>query len=238
MKLLILLLLTEICLSSCKQAKIKKEYSLPIVNHAADTIHSPTYNEVLVQIEKAKAGFLKKYEGDYHKLEIMDEIRNYWIDVLGQDLYKQWESTPWDFNGTTRVPKQGNIACGYFVTTILLDMGYKLNRIKLSTCDAMTMMKSLTPGQRIQNLSYLDYESFNKKIKDAGKAVYIIGLDYHTGLLINDGTETWFLHSNYINKEGVIKERISESLALKTSGSRFTTCLTSDKNFLLRWITQ
>ena len=44
--------------------------------------------------------------------------------------FEHWKGTPWDFNGTTRIPGQGTIACGYFVTTALQDAGFDLPRYR------------------------------------------------------------------------------------------------------------
>jgi hypothetical protein len=229
-----LILIICFFLLSCNQTK-KGSPSLLFIQHP-DTSDTIPYDQIIYKIKKDKAGFAEKYKEVHEKKKVINEIRDYWVNSLGTDLYEQWKSTPWDFNGTTRKPKEGSIACGYFVTTLLLDMGYKLDRIKLSTCDAMTMMKKLTSTRSVENLSYLKYEDFNKRIKDTGKGVFIIGLDYHTGFLINDGTETWFLHSNYIGRKGVVKEKILESAALKQSKSRFVTCLTSCNDFLMHWL--
>ena len=230
-----LLVICCICLLNCDQPVNKKETPANIVQQQ-ETIDQPSYTEIINEIKNKKKDFYKKYKEGVGENELMSEVRDYWINSLGTNLYEQWKSTPWDFNGTTRKPKEGAIACGYFVTTLLLDMGYQLNRTKLSTCASLTMMKALTSKNAIRNLSYLSYKDFNEKIKQSGKGVFIAGLDFHTGFLINDGTETWFLHSNYINREGVVKEKIMESEALKASGTRFITCLTNDKDFLLRWI--
>ena len=54
-----------------------------------------------------------------------------------------WVETKWDFNGVSRVSRQGSIACGYFVTTVLEDIGFKLNRIKLSQQASSVMIFNL-----------------------------------------------------------------------------------------------
>ena len=113
---------------------------------------------------------------------MLEEIKKIWVNTISNDLYQEWKNTPWDFNGTTTKPGQGNIACGYFVATILRDMGLEINRIKLSVCASSQMMKSLVPKQPLKNISNLGYSDFNEKLKEYGKGVYIIGLDFHTGL--------------------------------------------------------
>lgn len=237
MKKTTLLLIAGIFLLSCIQPKSKKETPVVLSIQQTDTTRVKSYDLVLEAIKKSKVDLIKEYnKSDRNHSLIVQQITDFWITSIGIDLYQQWKSTPWDFNGTTRRPKEGKIACGYFVTTLLLDMGYKLDRIKLSTCDALTMMKKLTSSRSIKNLSYLKYDDFNQQIKEYGKGVFIIGLDYHVGFLINDGVETWFLHSNYIMKTGVIKEPIRESKALKQSTTRFVTCLTCDNSFVSNWI--
>jgi hypothetical protein len=170
------------------------------------------------------------------KKGLFEEIKNYWVNAIGNDLYQYWKNTPWDFNGTTIKPGQGTIACGFFVATLLQDMQLKVNRRKLSVCASSQMMKSLVPKQQLKNISRLSYADFNEKLKDYGKGVYIIGLDFHTGFIVNDGKENWFIHSNYINRKGVIKETVMNAAALKSSKTRWIVSLTGDKYFLQRWL--
>ena len=176
------------------------------------------------------------YKLAYHKKELFEKINNYWVNTISNDLYQFWKDTPWDFNGTTTQPGQGTIACGFFVATLLQDMGLKVNRRKLSVCASSQMMKSLVPKQQLKNLSRLSYPDFNKKLIEYGKGVYIIGLDFHTGFIVNDGKENWFIHSNYINRKGVTKEAVINSTALQSSKTRWIVSLTNDKYFLQKWL--
>lgn len=158
------------------------------------------------------------------------------VEIIGKVFHDQWKGTPWDFNGATSKPKEGSIACGYFVTGLLEDAGYKLNRSKLSTCPSLTMMRTLTAPGEVENLSALPFEDFVKRINNRGVNLYIVGLDFHTGFIVNDGKEVWFLHSNYIKKIGVVKETMLESVALKASKTKFLVCLTDSKKFLTTWL--
>lgn len=226
------LLMACFCLYSCSDPGTQQA-ELP--NRQTATT-AKTYEQLKKEITGQRKKFLARYTVAADKNKLLAEVKDYWIAALGNDLYKYWEGTPWDFNGTTKKPREGAIACGYFVAGLLQDMGYSLDRVKLSTCPSLTMMKNLAPEQPVLNLSYLSYSDFNERIKKAGKGVFITGLDFHTGFIINDGTETWFLHSNYIGQQGVIKEKITGSEALQASRSRFVILLTEDEAFLERWM--
>lgn len=204
----------------------------------SDSIAIKSYEEVKYAIEENRKQFSLKYSSlsNLNNKESIKEISSYWVNTISNDLYNKWKNTPWDFNGTTTKPQQGNIACGFFVTAILQDMGLKINRRKLSICASSQMMKSLAPQQRLNNLSYLSYSEFNDTMKEYGKGVYIIGLDFHTGFIINDGKENWFIHSNYIGRKGVTKELVMNSPALRSSKTRWVVSLTGDKDFLQRWL--
>lgn len=164
------------------------------------------------------------------------DAKAFLLTIVGNDLYDYWQGTPWDFNGTSTVPKEGTIACGYFVTGLLQDAGYRLNRIKLSTCPSLTMMKELTTASAVKNRSLLKFDAFSGWIEKAEPGVYIAGLDFHTGFVVNDGKEAWFIHSNYIGKKGVVKERLRESAAFQVSKTRYITCLTKSEKFLRTWL--
>lgn len=222
------------CIFSENEMQLQSAPSQPTV----DSFTAKTYDEVKQEIDQSRLKFYSRYtqsnEGQRKKLQ--DEIIDYWVIAIGTDLYSYWIDTPWDFNGTTVIPKKGSIACGYFVTTILQHMGLKIDRIKLAICASSVMMKSLVPNQRLTNLGYLNYDEFSEKLNEYGEGVYIIGLDYHTGFIINDGTDTWFLHSNYIGRKGVVKEKIMTSSALQASKTRWIVSLTANKGFLIRWL--
>ena len=223
-------------IAGCKQPQENKTQVQAA--HQQLNAHTRTYEE----IKKAIIAKRKLYAGKYSTLSMLDktastdEITNYWVATVGTDLYNEWEGTPWDFNGITTEPRQGTIACGYFVSTILKDMGLNISRQKLAVCPSSEMMRSLTPKQQLKNLSYLSYEDFCKALDHFGKGVYIIGLDFHTGIIVNDGKQCWLIHSNYIRHKGVMKEPVLNCAALRSSKTRWLISLTGDKKFLFRWL--
>ena len=196
------------------------------------------YKEIKDSIVINRKKFFIKYPSltALNKKAAIEEITNFWVSNINNELFNKWQHTPWDYNGTTEQPGQGAIACGYFVTTILRDMDCKINRNKLAVCASSQMMKSVVPNQKIKNLSYLSYPAFNDTLSHLGKGVYIIGLDFHTGYIVNDGKENWFIHSYYVKRVGVIKEKVLDSCSLRSSKTRWLISLTNDKEFLNRWL--
>ncbi|MBQ0151856.1 MAG: hypothetical protein KBS61_03055 [Chryseobacterium sp.] len=65
------------------------------------------------------------------------------FSFINNEIPTYWEGTPWSFNGTTRIPKTGSIACGYFITNVLTDFGYDIKRIYLAQQPSSVMIKQL-----------------------------------------------------------------------------------------------
>ena len=172
-----------------------------------------------------------------HKAQsLKDTINNFWVDQISNNLYSCWKGTAWNFNGHTTQPRTGAIACGYFVTTMLVDMDVKINRSKLAICPSSEMMKSLVGAKSIMNLSRLDSKGFHRKVMELGKGVYIIGLDFHTGFIVNDGQEILFIHSCYVQQVGVIKEPVLTSVSLNTSKTKWLISLSRNITFQEKWL--
>ena len=130
-------------------------------------------------------------------------------------LFTCWLGTPWDFNGTTEQPNNGTIACGYFVTTLLRDMGFKLNRIRLAQCASEEMIKTVCIRNTLYRSSNEPITKFVEKINEPG--LYVVGLDFHTGFILNDGDNKYFIHANYAGNKAVEKQIAVESSVLASS---------------------
>lgn len=155
---------------------------------------------------------LKSFKGD------VGEKQERFFTFINTDVPNYWIGTKWDFNGTTRTPQNGTIACGYFVTTVLDDFGIKLKRIQLAQQVSSLMITTLCEPKSIKRFSKIEQvETYLNGRND--HEIFIVGLDFHTGFIIKDKAKLYFLHSNYIQKEGVVKEEIRNSRALLSSKS-------------------
>ena len=150
---------------------------------------------------------------------ILTEAQEYLHTIFTDSIIPQWYGTPWDFNGYSEVPREGEIACGYFVSTTLRDVGMRLNRYRLAQQAAAYIVKSLCPEGRSHWFRRKSVPEFVESLKALGPGVYVIGLDFHTGFIHYDGKEVYFLHSSYIEPVAVVKEKALESEALADSES-------------------
>lgn len=140
--------------------------------------------------------------------------RSYFFRYINYDIPEYWQGTRRSFGGTTRTPRSGTIACGYFVTNVLSDFGIKIERVYLAQQASSVMIKKLCSEIKY----FTKREDLEKYILSKPKnTVYIVGLDFHTGFITRENRDTYFIHSSYIQNKGVVKEKTESSKALNAS---------------------
>lgn len=167
--------------------------------------------------------------------EIASSSENVFTHAVIDQLIAHWYGTPWDFNGITEEPRKGQIACGYFVTTILRDAGFSVQRIKLAQSPASIIIEKVADKNAIRSFSLKSVNKVDSAVKSMGPGLYVVGLDFHVGFLHCDGKDVYFIHSNYIRREGVVKELIQKSTAFANSKYRVIGKITREsitKNWL------
>lgn len=163
------------------------------------------------------------------------EIGKSFTNQLTNKIFPYWYGTNWDFNGTSQKPNEGNIACGYFVTTTLRDLGVAINRVKLAQCASEEMIKKLVSEDNIYRFSNKSIQEFEKTLKEKGNGIYVVGLDNHTGFLYLSDDGNYFIHSSGAHPFKVVKEKFIESTLLIKSKYRVAGKLSSDKKLLSNW---
>ncbi len=168
----------------------------------------------------------------------MDTLADSFTDLYLNTILPYWYGTPWAFGGYTAVPKEGEIACGYFVSTTLLHMGVSLNRYKVAQQNPLNEARTYADGDSIYQFTSAGGVLTKMQTADFAPGFYFLGLgDNHVGLLLKRGGQIFFLHSNYIDGRVVI-EAAATSGVFNSYGLYYVVNLSHNNNFINHWLKQ
>ncbi len=168
--------------------------------------------------------------------EMMQQSVECFMNLIYQSYFDIWDGTPWAFYGTTRTPQKGTIACGYFVTTVLEDMGVPIKRVEMAKTYSEKMIKTLVQTENIKKYTPFNLAKFVAELSKNSDGVYLAGLDNHTGFIVVKNHEVYFIHSSVIFPGCVVREKAIESVALQINRYTVLGCLTQDKAFMSAWL--
>ena len=204
------------------------------------SINPAGYNQVRSKIDKARVVLSSRYQQattSTNRVGVIDEARAYLTQSVYNEVFPFWYGTGWDFNGTTETPGQGKIACGYFVSTVLRDAGLKVQRAKMAQQASENIILSLTTDPHIKRFRNVPISDFVQAVQQWGPGLYVVGLDIHTGFILNVDGDVYFIHSSYVDPYSVVKERALDSKILASSRYRVLGKLTADDALILKWLT-
>ena len=170
----------------------------------------PPYEDLVSSVEKQRKAFLDEYTkaDESRRSALEDEAASYLLEKITTDFFDQWRGTEWDFNGTTRTPRTGKIACGYFITTVLTDAGFNIPRVKWAQQASEYYITRITSDvKRFSNRTAESMKAYFLKNPDG---LYVAGLDSHVGFVYKSGDEVTFTHASYYDpKIGVQTEELT-----------------------------
>jgi hypothetical protein len=175
-------------------------------------------------------------ESNFDKAEMIVNARFDLMDLVEKELFPHWYDTKYDFNGTTQTPGKGKIACGYFVTTVLRDIGIPIKRIKMAQAASETMIKNLVDEDLIRRFRKVSIQKFVYDVENMGEGLYVVGLDTHAGFLFYDGVELRMIHSTGRRPKKVINEKAITSLSLIRSKYKVIGKVSDDEDLIKRWL--
>lgn len=199
------------------------------------TIGLTNYSVTKKSIEKEKSLLKTEYLSNENKAITLNEARIKLTEYLYNDIFNHWYTTKWSFEGHTETPKQGTVACGYFVSTTLRDVGFNLNRYKLAQKSPEDEAKVIACGTAIEKLQNITKQELKKYFLKQKDGIYFIGLDFHVGYIYKNNREVFFIHSNYIDNKGVMKENIENSKAI-VSSKYYIISITHNDNLIKKWL--
>jgi hypothetical protein len=150
------------------------------------------YPAIRKNLDAQRAALSKTLRAD--RIGTLSRARMALVTTLRDELLPAWNGTSWAMNGTSVVPHEGEIACGYFVSTILLHAGFALERARLGQQASEHITRTLVTTEPIWHSSKQPSDQFVARLRRSGDGIYLVGLDFHVGFVIVDGNDTWFHH--------------------------------------------
>ena len=159
------------------------------------------------------------------------------LEMILPEMMRCWRGTGYDFNGVAERPGEGKIACGYYVSTVIRDAGFKVNRYKLAQQPSANILRTFTDAENCQLRVGEKYESYADWLESMEPGVYLMGLDTHVGFVVVERSgDMKFLHSSGIEKAGVVEEPRDQALAIKWSKWRMLGHFTADPDVIRTWL--
>ena len=233
------------CAGRKQDSKPKQTEGTLVMQHPAWASPDPTpndardYKDVVAKLEAERVNLYLRYQqaaSSAQQAAIVAEARTIVTGSIYKEIFPSWYGTPWDFNGTTEVPQQGKIACGYFVSTVLRDAGWRVQRVRLAQQASENIILSLTTDPYVRRFRRVPIGDFVSAVKKWGPGLYVVGLDIHTGFIVNTGSEVYFIHSSYVEPYMVVREKAIESKILAASNYRVLGSITSDALLIEKWL--
>lgn len=219
------------------------EVDLTIIDSSAcglNFIAGESYGQTKSKIKNLRNEWAAKYaqiSDSTAQKRFLDSISVKFTNLLLNDIVPYWYGTVWAFEGHTAQPNDGEIACGYFVSTTLRDMGLKLNRYDLAKKAGAHEAQSIAIDQN--NLSIYknkDYSNQPEFLEKLDEGIYFVGLDNHVGYIYKKGAQTYFLHSNYV--DGYVMIEYTQTSSAFLSGLYYVTKITHNTVLMKSWLLQ
>lgn len=197
------------------------------------------YQELIAELAEQRKALAARYASARTAQEfsaVIVESRRI-LETTLPEMMRCWLGTPWDFHGTCETPGSGKIACGYFVSTILRDAGFEVERFRLAQQPSQRIIATFLPREKMHIRAGLTYDKFLDQVTSRGPGIRIVGLDSHVAfLVVPESGDIRFIHSSGAAAKCVVDEDRENAGVLQRSKYRVTGNLTSSNEVIYSWL--
>ena len=170
-------------------------------------VSASDYESARVTLDTRRVALATAWAHPKQRVETRQLARAAVLDFVDAAAFPAWAGTPWNFYGTSTTPKEGTIACGYFVTTVLEHAGFQVERARLAQQASAYIVSTMARGTHVEWLRYLQPAQVVAKVRERfGDGLFVVGMDYHVGFLRLDGERAAFCHSSFLEPAAVTCE--------------------------------
>lgn len=215
-----------------------REFRIMLVGEMPPQPDNERYGFLVGELERWREDLAKEYAKARTGEEkaVVEHDARIILDLMMPELMRCWLGTPYDFNGTAEKPGQGTVACGYFVSTVMRDAGFKVNRYKLAQQPSENIMRTFLSSEACTlkvGVEYARYVDWVETLKDG---VYIVGLDTHVGFIVIQRGEMHFIHSSGGKEYSVVDQSRKNAGTLRRSRWRMLGSLTGSPEAVRIWL--
>jgi len=223
-------------ITKSNSSKAPKQNTNPPKNIKVQTFQqNESYKAVLDSILLQKEKLKLFYQNTENKDLAIDSVSKYFLETFVEKLIPFWYGTSWSMSGTTQIPKQGYISCGYFVSNTLFDMGLNFNRIKIAQMASRNIARTFQMKENIIMLKDITNQEVVSYLKqNYNEGLFIVGLDSHSAFLVYFENEVYLLHSGR-STSGVVIEYAEYSNSF-ISNRYYIGEVTTNKELMLKWL--
>lgn len=211
---------------------------MPLIRIQKPVPDAARYEVLVEELGRWRGELSEKYKkaaGKEAKVEIERDARTI-LELVLPEMMRCWLGTPYDYEGTAEKPGGGVVACGYFVSTVLRDAGFRVNRYKLAQQPSENIMRTFLPAKKCELRVGMEYERYMEWVEGHEEGIYLIGLDTHVGFIVNRPGGMGFFHSSAIRGVGVVEESSAGAGALRRSRWRMLGGLSGEPEVIRKWL--
>ena len=199
---------------------------------------SERYEFLVSELERWQESLGKEYKEaeTASEKEAVEHDARVILELMMPEMMRCWLGTPYDFNGTAEKPGAGQVACGYFVSTVLRDTGFHVNRFKLAQQPSENILRTFLPREACVLKVGVEYPVYADWAESLDDGVYLIGLDTHVGFIVIQRGEIRFIHASGGMEHSVVEETRSKAGALRRSRWRMIGSLTRSPQAVRIWL--
>lgn len=227
-------------LASCSVSKNQLTGYESELSKMSDAQVSHAYEIICSNLEKSRAHFaaeLKSCTTETQKKTVYANARQLLFVTMKDSMFPCWYGTEWDYNGVSTTPRSGNVACGYFVTTLVEQAGFQIERTKLAQCASESMIRTLCPAKNVKVFTHNDVAGVKTHLLSKPDGIFIVGLDNHTGFIVKKDSSLKFVHSNYtVVADGVIGQDFDHADAIQQNNYFAVGEFLGSDSTIIKWI--
>jgi hypothetical protein len=243
MRLLIFLVPLFIHAQNGDTLSLSGRVSVGIAGDCTDTLNFPfqrspkgTYYSAKERIQSRKTALKRRYGNVKKRDSLYSNAKILFEESIVNTLVPFWYGTPWDFYGHTATPKKGTIVCGYFVSTVMEQCGFVVNRYTVAQQAPLHEALTWQMNDSIQVFE-TDYNGFiTEFMKNNRPGLYFAGLDCHVGFLLYRSGVLFFIHSSYMDPLCVVAEEANCSAPFNATSRYIIAELSTNKRLIDAWL--